>query len=196
MPKIFYQEVKIMLKKVTLILVLSIFGLSVFAQENSEDNSQEGTERYNSGRFSFGLNYMFGPKLDMAVGAEFGFLIFRNDTWDIRNNIVFNNYSIMDNDGIENFTQSFSDKIIVGGGSNFTIARPYIFFEGGVGFYSDDSKKYWTTPLAYFGGFGIGFEIFVARNFSFSLDTGVDWQFLDEKIFLFQKFTMGMKIYF
>jgi hypothetical protein len=183
-----------MLKKFTFFLIFLVLGFSVFSQENIE-----GTKSTNPGRFSFGFNYMFGPKLDMAVGAEFGFLIFRNNTWDIRNSIVFNNYQITDADGIVNYTQNLSDKIIIGGGNNYGPVHPYSFLEGGIGFYSDDSddsKKFWSTPLAYFAGLGIGFEVFAKENWSFSLDTGVAWHFFDEKIFLFQKFTMGMKLYF
>jgi hypothetical protein len=167
-----------------------VLGFSVFSQENIETIKSS-----NLGRFSFGFNYVLGPKLDMAIGFEFGFLIFRNNTLDIRDSMLFNSYFITDDNGIKNSTQNLSDKIIIGTGNDFGIVHLYTFLEGGIGFYSNDSKKFWTTPLAYFAGLGVGFEVFAEKYWSYSLDTGIDWHFLDEKIFLFQKFTMGMKFY-
>ena len=74
--------------------------------------------------------------------------------------------------------------------------RPFVFVEGGIGFYGNDFKKdFWTKPLSYFAGFGVGSEAFVAKNWSFYLDTGLNQHFFDDKNFPFQKFTMGMRFY-
>jgi hypothetical protein len=182
----------VMRKKIILFYVLVFLALSVFAQENTEDT----TASPNPGKLSFGLNYVFGAKLDMAVGADFGFLIFHNNELDIRNNIMFNSYLITDDDDIESITRSISDKITFGWINPSGFARPYAFFEGGIGFYGNDSKGFWEMPLAYSAGFGIGSEFFGAKTWSFFLDTGAMWQFFDQEIFMVQKFTMGMRYYF
>jgi len=179
-----------MFRKVTFFLLFMVLGFSVFSQENVE-----ATNSSNPGRFSYGFNFYFGPKLDIAGGAEFGFLIFRNNSWDIRNSIIFNSYFITDKDGIENITQNISDKLIIGTGNNYGIIHPYTFLEGGIGFYSNDSKKFWNTPLAYFAGFGIGFEVFAQKDWSFFIDAGLNWHFLDDKRFLNQKITLGVRFY-
>jgi hypothetical protein len=187
-------------KKLQILLLMVLSGVTVFSQEKAGETSPEspGTivSSPNPGRFSFGLNYGFGPKLDMNAGAEFGFLIFHSNKWDIRNSIQFNFYLITDEDGIEHFTENFSDRISLGWINYHGFARPYAYFEGGIGFYGNDSKKILTTPLAYSTGFGIGADIFVAENMSFSFDTGILWQFFDQNAFMIQKFNFGFKFYF
>jgi hypothetical protein len=187
-------------KKLQFLLLMVFSGVTVFSQEKSGETSLESQEIIvsspNPGRFSFGFNYGFGPKLDMNAGAEFEFLIFHNNKLDIRNSIQFNNYLITDEDGIEHFTENLSDKISIGWINYLGLARPYFYFEGGIGFYSNDSKKFWKTPLAYSTGFGIGLDIFVAENMSFSFDTGLLGQFFDKNAFMIQKFNFGLKYYF
>ena len=181
-----------MFKKLTVLSFLMVLGFSVFSQEK---NGTADTS-FSPGRFSLGLNYVFGPKLNWAVGTEFGFRIFSKNTLDIRNHIVFNSYFITDDDGIENATQNLSDKLIISVGGDYWLVRPFSFSEVGIGFFSNDSKKFWTTPLAYFIGLGLGFELFATRYWSYTLDTGVVWQFLGGNIFPFQRFSMGTKFYF
>jgi hypothetical protein len=180
-------------KKFLVLALMFLAGITVFSQEQSDETA---TSSPNPRHFAFGFNFGFGPGFGMNAGAEFEFLIFHNTKLDIRNSIQFNSYLITDDDGIEHFTENLSDKFTLGWINNLGLARPYSYLEGGIGFYSNDSKKFWTTPLAYSAGFGIGLEMFAASNLSFSFDTGLLWQFFDQKAFMSQKFNFGLKYYF
>jgi hypothetical protein len=180
-----------MFKKFFAAFFLFFLCLSLFSQENSETL----TESPNPGRFTLGAGLGYGPKLDMNANFEFGFLLFHNNKWDIRNHVLVNSYFVVDNEKIENTTQNLTDKISFGWVHNSGIFRPYSYIEGGIGFYSNDSKKYWTMPLTYSVGFGIGLEVFPWKNMSFFVEPGLMWQFMGNKNFLVQKVTIGIKYY-
>jgi hypothetical protein len=180
-----------MFKKFFAVFFLVFLCFSLFSQENNETL----TESPNPGRFTLGAGFGYGPKLDMVANFEFGFLLFHNNEWDIRNYILVNNYFVVDNDGIENITRNLTEKISFGWINNSGIFRPYSYLEGGIGFYGNDSKKFWTTPLIYSVGLGIGLEFFPSKSLSFFIEPGLIWQFMDNKNFPVQKATIGIRYY-
>jgi len=177
-----------MFKKVMILFIIFLtISFSVFSQENSE---------LNPGRLSFGFNFDFGVKLDMTASIEFGFLLYRSDTIGVRDFISLNVYMLNDKNGLENNILSLSNKIIIDGGNKFSTLNPYTYIEGGIGFFGNDNKELWTTPLTYSVGLGIGLEIFAVKNWSLFFDTGLNWQFINNEKDLIQKFTFGTRFYF
>jgi hypothetical protein len=180
-----------MLKKFFTLFFSFFLTFTLFSQEDNEI----AIESPNPGRFTFGVGFSYGPKLDMNVDFEFGFLLFHNNNWDIRNHILFNSYFVKDDDRIENITQNLTEKISFGWVTNSGIFRPYSYIEGGIGFYGNDTKDFWTTPLIYNVGIGIGLEFFLWKYLSFFMEPGLMWYFMDGKNFPVQKLTVGIKYY-
>jgi hypothetical protein len=80
---------------------------------------------------------------------EFGFLIFHNEKWDIRNHIFIGSVNIYDDDNIKNIIFNINEKITIWAITQNGLFRPYGFFEGGLGLYETKTKKLTQTPLAY-----------------------------------------------
>jgi hypothetical protein len=68
--------------------------------------------------------------------------------------------------------------------------------EGGIGFYSNDSKKLYKTPLAFNFGGGFGLDIFLNKNTSVFIEAGWLEHILNKEFSGGPIFQIGVRLYF
>ncbi|MFP3043538.1 hypothetical protein LQZ19_17115 [Treponema primitia] len=174
-----------MYKRFVFVLLVLGFCFGLYAQE----------EKVN--RFSWSMGYNFSPSTNgIAASTDFGFLIFHNEELDIRNQLGLNSLTLNDNDDLTNTAYTFTEKFSFGKITANKLFRYYSFLEGGIGIYSNDSKKLFETPIAYNFGLGIGLDIFVEKNFSFFFEWGFLEHILDKQDIFDPRFQMGIRLFF
>jgi hypothetical protein len=177
-----------MYKKGFVLLFFWGFSAGLFAQENSQDVK----------RFNWGASFNFSSKIDTGIALNFGFLLYSNKNqdeskyWDIRNDFILSNFDF--SNGNSAFT--LSDKISFGTKVRNGLFRFYDYLEGGIGFYSNDSKALYTTPLAFNFGGGFGLDILLAENVSVFIESGWLEHIVDKEFLGSPTFQMGIHLYF
>jgi len=116
--------------------------------------------------FSIGGGLFTGGLMDTGGIADFAFLIFRKNFFDVRNHFVFRGGSFS-NGGIMMLTEKISFGGIFSG--NF---RSYGYAEGGIGITANGSKKIFEQPLFYSIGGGGGTDIFLLETMSIYFEAG------------------------
>jgi hypothetical protein len=115
-------------------------SFNVFAQ----DVNSIGAKRFSS---CVAVNYRpDGSGFGGAFG--FGFLLFHNEKWDIRNHTFINAFHIYDDDGVVNTINNFNEKISVGGITQNRLSRYYGFIEGGLDEYILDTQWVFMPKIA------------------------------------------------
>jgi hypothetical protein len=171
-------------------VLLCFFGFSVglFAQENSQ----------NIKRFNFGAGLNFSSEIDSGIALDFGFLLYSNKNqdeskyWDIRNDFILRSFSFTN----DNYIFTFSEKISFGAKARNGLFRFYDYLEGGIGFYSNNSKELYKTPLAFNFGGGFGLDIFLDETVSVFIESGWLEHILDKEFSGGPIFQMGVHLYF
>jgi hypothetical protein len=182
-----------MYKKIFAVLLLCVLALPLFSQETGIPS-----ESPNPGRFSLDVGFGFSPRWDINSNIGFGFLIFHNNTWDIRNHTMLNVFYSMNgglDDGLKDSTFNLVDKVSFGWVHESGFFRPYSYLEGSIGFFDNDTKDLWSMPLAFSAGLGVGVEIFPWVNQSFFFESGIVFQFMGDDIFFVQNFALGLRHY-
>jgi hypothetical protein len=172
---------KIFLFLFTVGIFLNLFAL--FAQEETPSDVKH---------LSSGAALGFLPDGGGSGGFfEFGFLIFHNEKWDLRNHVLIGGAHMHDDDNVENFIFNLNEKISIGSITRNGLFRPYGFVEGGVGFYETETKKMFQMPVTYNFGFGFGLDIFVREDTSSFIEGGVNYHMMDTQRLFMPKITFG-----
>jgi hypothetical protein len=119
-------------------------------------------------RFSLGggLFLSNGGTMDSGGSADFAFLIFHKNVWDIKNHLVFRGGNFSE-DGI----MMLSEKISFGG----MVAgdwHSYGYVEGGIGITANETKGFFEKPIAFSFGGGGGTHIFLTKTASIYFEAG------------------------
>jgi hypothetical protein len=177
-------------KKIFLFLLAIGISFNLSALFAQEENSSDVKH------FSSGAALSFLPDGGGSGGFfEFGFLIFHNEKWDIRNHVLIGSASMHDDDNVKIIIFNFNEKISIGGITRNGLFRPYGFAEGGVGFYETGTKELFQMPLTYNFGFGFGLDIFVRDSTSFLIEGGVNYHIVDTQWLFMPKITAGVRAY-
>jgi hypothetical protein len=164
------------------------FSTSLFAQEGSQ----------NIKRFNFGAGFNFSSGIDNGIALDFGFLLYSNKNqdeskyWDIKNNFILRGFTLTN----DNYIFTLSDKISFGAKARNGLFRFYDYLEGGIGFYSNDSKELYKTPLAFNFGGGFGLDIFLNETVSVFIESGWLEHILDTEFSGGLIFQTGVRLYF
>ncbi|HCC37637.1 MAG TPA: hypothetical protein DEQ14_08480 [Treponema sp.] len=191
-----------MKKNLCVFVLLFGCGLALFAQEAVQETAQTSELRPIDKRFVFGIGWSnIQATGDFWGTADFGFLLYKNEKhgFNIRNSIMFDGGTLK-SDGTEYGIYFFSNKLIMESMSHNNLFRYYSFLQGGVGIYANENKDFFSTPVAYNFGIGIGLDIFVEKNTSIFFDYTFLYNSLENKLSftesLHPKFTMGMRHFF
>ncbi|MDR2792316.1 MAG: hypothetical protein LBB61_01440 [Treponema sp.] len=168
-------------KKTAVFLVILGISFNVFAQDGDSKDVK---------RFSFGGALGLLPN-GYDGGFEFGFLLFHNTKIDIRNHVYMNSAQIRDGNGADAILFVLDEKISMGNMSQNGLFRSYGYIEGGIGFYENETKKLFKTPLAYNYGFGFGIDIFVRDDTGFLIEGGITNIYVDSQWLFNPKITVG-----
>jgi hypothetical protein len=173
-------------RKAFLLMAMVLFCASLPAQEGNSGDM---------GRFTIGGGSTFSPAINGGGHGEFAFLIYHNG-WDIRNHLVIRGNSISEKNGADYGTFTLSEKISFGGISPNKLMRVYGFVEGGIGFWGNDAKAIFKTPLTFVFGGGGGTDIFFIKYLSVYLEVGWLGHLLDTKIIGGPIFQIGWRGHF
>jgi hypothetical protein len=171
-------------KLVVFMIVFAVFCVNLFSQETTEDVK----------RFFTGGGITFSPNVDGAGHGEFSFLLYHNKL-DIRNHILLRGTGLVI-DNVNYGLLTLSEKISLGGIISNNRFRSYTFLEGGIGFFGNNDKKFFSTPLAYSFGAGGGTDIFMGKNGSVYLEAGYLGHILGSKYIGRPMFQIGWRGYF
>jgi hypothetical protein len=173
-------------KKAFLLVAAVLFCADLQAREENSG----GVER-----FTVGGGSTFSPDTGGGGYGEFAFLIYHNG-WDIRNHFVIRGNSPTDENDVDYGVFTLSEKISFGGLSSNKLMRVYGFAEGGVGFWGNDTKAIFKTPLAFIFGGGGGTDIFFSKHLSVYVESGWLGYLLDSKIIGGPIFQIGWRGHF
>jgi len=185
------------MKKYLFVSLIFCFGLSLFAQEATQEQEQSTFNR-----FYFGAGFSTLMTTGDFLGSfDFGFLLYKNEKqkFGIRNAILFDS-GIVRYGGYENLLFSLSNKLIFESISSNQLFRYYAFIQGGVGIYGNDNKAFFDTPIAYNFGAGMGIDFFVEKKTSVFLDytflaNAMEYERTYTNSFN-PKFTIGVRLFF
>jgi hypothetical protein len=104
--------------------------------------------------------------MDTGGSADFTFLIFHKNTWDIRNHLVFRGGNFSEG-GIMMLSEKISIRGMVVGDW-----RSYAYVEGGIGITANETKEFFEEPLAFSYGGGGGTDIFLTTALSIYFEAG------------------------
>jgi len=168
------------MKKIIFLVCLSI-GISVIltAQET------ESAPRFSLGGGSFlSSGFMYGGS------ADFSFLIYQKNNFDIRNHFVFRGGSFSDG-GIISLLEKISF-----GGSVLNDWRTYGYAEGGIGITANKAKSFFEIPLTYLIGGGGGTDFFLTEAMSMYFEIGALFTVTDGEWIGGSIFHIGWKSWF
>jgi len=118
-------------------------------------------------RFSLGGGlFLSSDPMDTGGSADFAFLIFHKNAWDIRNHLVFRGGNFSEGGII-----MLSEKISIGGMVKGDW-RSYAYIEGGIGITANETKDFFEMPLAFSYGGGGGTDIFLTTALSIYFEAG------------------------
>jgi hypothetical protein len=166
-----------------LVIIALTSGVELFAQDNQPDGKIP--------KLSLGGGPFFANDFAGGGYADFAFLIFNKNAWDIRNHFVFRGGGLSADGGII----SLSEKISVGGLIQNKF-RSYGYFEGGIGLLANTSKSFFETPLTGTFGGGGGTEIFLVKSFCIFFEAGALMYITDGDWLGGGMFQIGWKGYF
>jgi hypothetical protein len=173
-------------KKIFLLTVAVLFCTSLSAQEGNSNDVRH---------FAIGGGSTFSPAINGGGHGEFVFLIYHNGL-DVRDHLVIRGNSITDKNDTEYGTFTLSEKISFGGISPNKLMRVYGFMEGGIGFWGNEAKALFKTPLTFIFGGGGGTDIFFAEYLSVYLEAGWLGHFLETKTIGGPIFQIGWRGHF
>ena len=118
-------------------------------------------------RFSFGGGLFFtSGSMDTGGSADFAFLIYQKNTFDVRNHFVFRGANFLDG-GIMMITEKISFGGMVTGDW-----RSYGYIEGGIGATANKTKGFFEPPFTYSIGGGGGTDLFLTETMSIYFEAG------------------------
>jgi len=117
-------------------------------------------------RFSLGGGSFLTSGFMYGGSADFAFLIFNKNNFDLRNHFVFKGGSYSDN-GLMMLIEKISF-----GGMITGKWRTYGYFEGGIGITANKTKSFFEHPLTYSIGGGGGTDIFLTKSMSIYFEAG------------------------
>ena len=170
-------------------LLLGVIGLAFNLSAQEEQTAEVK-------RFFFGGELTV---LDQGVSASsvtFGFLLFHNNRWNIRNHIAFSAARIHNKDAQEYDILNLNEKISIGSITRNGLFRYYGYFEGGFGVYGTESKELFTLPLMFHFGLGGGLDIFARDTLSFFIEMGARQYIVDAQWLFKPAITAGLRVYF
>jgi hypothetical protein len=160
-----------------------VFGYSLLADEAS--SGLETVPKLSLGGGTFFAQYISGGGF-----ADFSFLIFNKNYFDLRNHFVLRGASYE----MGGFL-TLSEKLSIGG-LVVNKFRSYGYIEGGIGLWGNDTKKLFEMPLAYSFGGGGGTDIFLGEKNSIFFEAGCLINILDKEWKSGGIFQIGWKGYF
>lgn len=180
------------MKKMLLVCIIFITGLIFVTAEDADQNSRE--------RFS--LNWSVGfhgqPEAFSRTSViGFGFVLFHNDRVDIQSQLEFcNGVMIMEDLDVKYYKKTLAEKISVGMMTRGNLFHPYGFLEGGIGACGEELFDVFANPLIWNIGLGTGLDIFVTKNWSFSLEIGFLGNIYQGEFIPQQGFELGVMWHF
>jgi len=141
-------------------------------------------------RFSFGGGMFLSNGFIEGGSADFAFLLYNKNYFDIRNHIVFRGGSLPNSSLI-----LLSEKISFGGMAA-NDWRVYCYIEGGIGITSNESKRFFEKPFTYSIGGGGGTDLFYFNKSCIYFEAGVLCLITDKKWSNGSIFQIGWKTWF
>jgi len=117
-------------------------------------------------RFSFGGGSFLTSGFMYGGNADFAFILYHKNNWDIRNHLVFRGGYFADG-GIISLLEKISF-----GGILINNWRTFGYIEGGIGITANKTKSFFEQPFTYSIGGGGGTDIFLTGAMSIFFEVG------------------------